>query len=220
MSPWARLYNALGLTSSQDCSASTSRLMFANLYLITAVDTATISRLGNTSSHCFTYDAPSKFCQRSALSRRIWRKDSLVEVRLLLPQRVSDPLDGILQAHPRAPQRLHADEQSLVVEIRDDIFEPFASLANHHVQGHFDIVIIDKCCPCSCRAGYGDVSRGHTLLSRHHNERKVAICLLDQCQEIVCIRPRGYPLRSFVSFAVTSEAVNQREGQDGPSSDH
>lgn len=106
----------------------------------------------------------------------------------------SDSLDGILQAHPGTPQRLHANEQPLVVEIRDNVFEPFPPLANHHVQRNFDIVVVNKGRPCGCRSGYGDVSRGQALLSRDHNEREFAVRFLDKCQEIVRVRSRCDPL--------------------------
>lgn len=41
----------------------------------------------------------------------------------------------------------------LVVEVGHNVFEAFAALAHDHVQGHFDIVKIDKSGASHSRAG-------------------------------------------------------------------
>lgn len=171
--------------------------------------TATLSkqraRPGSNSSSSWGQVALTMFRQGSPerLSSQGVPKCRKSQSSLIFLSRENDLLDGILQAHPRTPQRLHANEQPLMVEIRYDIFEPFASLANHHIKGDFDVVIIHKGRPGGCGPGYGDVSRGEALLSRDHDERELAVRFLDQRQEIVRIRPRCDPLFFVANMSAT-----------------
>lgn len=127
--------------------------------------------------------------QRIPECRREMIQSTFVSISLSRIFVVYYSLDRVLQTHPRTPQRLHADEEPLVVEIRDHIFEPFPALPDHHIKRNLDVVIVHKGRPRGCRPGYGDVSRGEALLARDHYERELAVAFLDERQEVVRVCP-------------------------------